>query len=122
MREGELISNVVNGWNFGDAHFHGAQLLEAVQERCGFAAGDVRLVYLESESTMRRRGYQHYEVWDPVDGMLEQGTVAVKDMVTSQPWLDESFDFPVVVESGAVGQDRPLPVGGSESARYSPSR
>ena len=63
----------------------------------------MRLVYLESEPTMRGRGYQHYEVWDPVDGMLEQGTVAVKDMVTSQPWLDESFDFPVEVESGAVG-------------------
>ena len=39
VREGELISNVVNGWNFGDAHFHGAQLLEAIQERCGFGAG-----------------------------------------------------------------------------------
>ena len=36
-REGELISNVVNGWNFGDGHFHGRQLLEAVQERCDFA-------------------------------------------------------------------------------------
>ena len=24
VREGELISNVVNGWNFGDGHFHGA--------------------------------------------------------------------------------------------------
>ena len=23
VREGELISNIVNGWNFGDAHFHG---------------------------------------------------------------------------------------------------
>jgi len=43
-------------------------------------------------------------------------------MVTSQPWLDESFDFPVVVEGGAIGRDQPLPVGGSESPRYSPSR
>ena len=43
-REGELISNVVNGWNFGDGHFHGRQLLEAVQERCGFAPGEVRVI------------------------------------------------------------------------------
>ncbi len=43
-REGELISNVVNGWNFGDGHFHGRQLLEAVQERCDFAPGEVRVV------------------------------------------------------------------------------
>jgi hypothetical protein len=41
--------------------------------------------------------------------------------VTTQPWLDESFDFPVVVESGAVGREQPLPIGGSESPRYSPS-
>jgi hypothetical protein len=82
----------------------------------------VRLVYLESEPTMRGRGYQHYEIWDPVDGRLEEGTVAVKDMVTSQPWLDESFDFPVVVEGGAIAREAPLPVGGSESPRYSPSR
>jgi hypothetical protein len=120
VREGELISNVVNGWNFGDAHFHGPQLLEAVQRRCGYGPGDVRLIYLESEPTMRGRGYQHYEIWDPVEGLLEEGTVAVKDMVTSQPWLDESFDFPVVVEGGAVAPDQPLPVGGSESP--APSR
>jgi hypothetical protein len=58
VREGELISNVVNGWNFGDAHFHSAQLLEAIQERCAFGPGEVRLVYLESEPTMHGRGYQ----------------------------------------------------------------
>jgi Transmembrane protein of unknown function (DUF3556) len=122
VREGELISNVVNGWNFGDAHFHGPQLLEAVQERCGFEPGDVRLIYLESEPTMGGRGYQHYEIWDPVEGLFEEGTVAVKDMVTSQPWLDESFDFPVVIEGGAIGREEPLPVGGSESPEYWPSR
>ena len=51
VREGELISNVVNGWNFGDGHFHGRQLLEAIQERCGFEPGDVRVIALESEPT-----------------------------------------------------------------------
>ena len=120
VREGELISNVVNGWNFGDAHFHGRQLLEAVQERCGYGAGEVRVIFLESEPTVRGRGNQHYEVWDPVDGLIEQGTVAVRDMVNSQPWLDESFDFPVVVEGGRSAPVEPLPVGGSESP--APSR
>jgi hypothetical protein len=122
VREGELISNVVNGWNFGDAHFHSAQLLKAIQERCDYGAGDVRLIYLESEPTMRGRGYQHYEIWDPVDGLLEEGTIAVKDMVTAQPWLDESFDFPVVVEGGAATSGQRLPVGGSEAPGYTASR
>jgi hypothetical protein len=122
VREGELISNIVNGWNFGDAHFHSAQLLEAVQKRCGFAPGEVRVVYLESEPTMRGRGYQHYEIWDAAEGLLEEGTVAVKDMVTRQPWLDESFDFPVVVEGGKRSRGESVPVGGSRAPGYSASR
>ena len=105
VREGELISNVINGWNFGDAHFHGLQLLEAVQERCRFAEGDVRLVYLESEAMAgsRTRGKQRYALYDAATGLLEEGYVSVTDMVSRQPWLDESFDFPVEVEGGPGG-------------------
>jgi hypothetical protein len=108
VREGELISNIVNGWNFGDGHFHGAQLLEAVQERCGFEPGEVRVIALESESTAS--GRQRYQIWDPVEGLLEEGSVAVEDMCARQPWLDESFDFPVAVDRGAMGDEEPLPV------------
>ena len=94
-REGELISNVVNGWNFGDGHFHGGQLLEAVQERCDFAPGEVRVVELESEAATS--GRQHYRILDAATGVLEEGSVAVADMVGRQPWLEESWDFPVEV-------------------------
>jgi hypothetical protein len=94
-REGELISNVVNGWNFGDGHFHGGQLLEAVQERCGFAPGELRVVELESEAA--GSGRQRYRILDAADGVLEEGTVAVVDMVGRQPWLEGSYDFPVEV-------------------------
>jgi hypothetical protein len=95
-REGELISNVVNGWNFGDGHFHGRQLLEAVQERCGFAPGEVRVVTLESEAV--GSGRQCYAIYDAATGLVEEGSVAVADMVERQPWLEESFEFPVAVE------------------------
>jgi Transmembrane protein of unknown function (DUF3556) len=94
-REGELISNVVNGWNFGDGHFHGRQLLEAVQERCGFGPGEVRVIELESEAV--GSGRQRYRVYDAATGFLEEGFVAVADMVERQPWLEETFDFPVEV-------------------------
>jgi Transmembrane protein of unknown function (DUF3556) len=110
VREGELISNIVNGWNFGDAHFHGPQLLAAIQERCGFGPGDVRVIFLESEPTAWGRGRQRYEVWDPVDGLIEEGSVAVKDMVNRQPWLDESYDVPVAVDRGTVRDEEPVPV------------
>ncbi len=95
-REGELISNVVNGWNFGDGHFHGRQLLEAVQERCEFAPGEVRVITLESEAV--GSGRQRYAIYDAATGLVEEGSVAVADMVERQPWLEESWDFPVAVE------------------------
>jgi transmembrane protein DUF3556 len=95
-REGELISNVVNGWNFGDGHFHGRQLLEAVQERCEFAPGEVRVITLESEAV--GSGCQRYRIYDAATGLLEEGSVAVADMVERQPWLEESWEFPVAVE------------------------
>jgi len=107
-REGELISNVVNGWNFGDGHFHGPQLLEAVQERCGFGPGEVRVVVLESEAT--GTGRQRYRIYDAATGVIEEGSVSVRDMITAQPWLGESFDFPVSVERGAAADREPAPV------------
>jgi hypothetical protein len=109
-REGELISNVINGWNFGDAHFHGKQLLEAVQERCGFGPGEVRVITLESEPSVGGRGRQRYKIYDAATGLVEEGSVAVADMIERQPWLDESFDFPVEVTRGRAGGQEPASV------------
>jgi hypothetical protein len=107
-REGELISNIVNGWNFGDAHFHGKQLLDAVQERCGFAPGDVRVITLESEAATS--GRQRYAIYDAATGLVEEGWVAVADMIHRQPWLNESFDFPVEVTRRGAAGEAPVPV------------
>jgi hypothetical protein len=107
-REGELISNIVNGWNFGDGHFHGRQLLEAVQERCGFGPGEVRVIALESEAA--GSGRQRYAIYDAAAGLVEEGSVAVADMVERQPWLDESWDFPIEVARGRSREAPPAPV------------
>jgi hypothetical protein len=108
LREGELISNVVNGWNFGDGHFHGRQLLEAVQERCEYAPGEVRVIELESEAV--GSGRQHYRIHDAATGLLEEGSVAVADMVARQPWLEESWEFPVEVTRRARDEQPAVPV------------
>jgi hypothetical protein len=97
VREGELVSGVVNGWNFGDGHFHDDQLLEAVQERCHFEPGQLRIVTLESQPAHVQR--QRYRIFDAADGLLEEGWVDVADMVSRMPWLDESGEFPVHVTS-----------------------
>jgi hypothetical protein len=99
-RDGELVSGVVNGWNFGDGHFHDQQLLEAVQERCGFEEGELRVVYLESQPAQVQR--QRYRLYDAASGLLEEGWVDVAEMVRRGPWLDDSWAFPVEV----VGANR----------------
>ena len=98
-RDGELVSGVVNGWNFGDGHFHDQQLLEAVQERCGFEEGELRVVYLESQPAQIQR--QRYRLYDAASGLLEEGWVDVAEMVRRGPWLDDSWEFPVEVVTGA---------------------
>jgi len=104
VREGELIAGVTVGWNFGDGHFHSEQLLQAVQERCHFAPGELRVVTLESQPAHVQR--QHYRIFDAATGLLEEGYVQVADMVERQPWLDETGAFPVeVIDSRTL---RPL--------------
>jgi hypothetical protein len=104
VREGELISGVVNGWNFGDGHLHNHQLLAAVQERCGFADGELRVITLESQPAHIQR--QRYRIYDAATGLLEEGWVNVADMVARLPWLDES-EFPVEVTMERPGPTRP---------------
>ncbi|MFI9803120.1 DUF3556 domain-containing protein [Streptomyces sp. NPDC052301] len=87
VRDGETVAGAVLGWNFGDGHLHNEQLVAAVQQRCGFAPGDLRVVVLESQPTHRQR--QHYRIVDAASGLIEEGHVNVGEMVTRQPWLDD---------------------------------
>jgi hypothetical protein len=89
VREGELVAGVVLGYNFGDGHFHDHRLLAAVQERCGFAPGELRVVTLESQPAHVQR--QRYRIWDAADGLLEEGWVDVREMVARQPWLGDDM-------------------------------
>jgi len=95
IREGEVISGIVTGWNFGEGHFHDEQLLEAVKEQCQFEPGDLRVVMLESQPAHVQR--QRYRIHDAATGLVEEGWVDVAEMVRRGPWLEESFDFPVEV-------------------------
>jgi hypothetical protein len=85
--EGETVAGVVLGWNFGDGHLHGDQLLAAVQQRCAYEAGDLRVIMLESQPI--HRPWQQYRIVDAATGLVEEGRVRVADMVRQQPWLDE---------------------------------
>ena len=94
VTDGERICSMALGWNFGDGHLHDEQLIAALQRRCGFAPGEVRVVLLDAQPIHRRT--QRYRLVDAATGEFERGWVDVADMVVRQPWED---DVPVHVES-----------------------
>ncbi|MCB9409540.1 DUF3556 domain-containing protein [Mycolicibacterium sp.] len=95
VTDGERICSMAIGWNFGDGHLHNEQLIAALQRRCHFEPGDVRVVLLDAQPLHRQA--QRYRLVDAVTGEFERGWVDVADMVVRQPWDD---DVPVHVESG----------------------
>ncbi|HET7510476.1 MAG TPA: DUF3556 domain-containing protein, partial [Solirubrobacterales bacterium] len=103
VREGELVAGVVLGYNFGDGHFHDQRLLAAVQERCGYGPGELRVVTLESQPAHVQR--QRYRIWDAAEGLVEEGWVKVADMVSRQPWLGEE-PFPVDQDNATANRLR----------------
>jgi transmembrane protein DUF3556 len=107
VRDGEVVAGVVLGYNFGDGHFHNQQLLEAVQERCRYEPGELRVIVLESQPAHVQR--QRYRIYDAATGLLEEGWVNVADMVGRQPWLDGE-PFPTQPLRGGEGAGAATPV------------
>jgi hypothetical protein len=103
VREGELVAGVVLGYNFGDGHFHNQTLLAAVQERCHFEPGELRVVTIESQPAHVQR--QHYRIFDAATGLIEEGWVDVAEMVGRQPWLDGA-PFPTAPLGGGGDGER----------------
>ena len=92
--DGELVAGTSLGWNFGDGHLHHEQLAAALQARCSFEPGTVRVVFLESQPFHRQT--QQYRLFDPAVGEIERGHVRVADLVACQP---TDCDVPVFVET-----------------------
>jgi hypothetical protein len=82
--EGEVLGGMVLGWNFGDGHLNGRQLLEAVQAQCGFESGEVRVVTVESQPLFGR-GMQ-WTIADAASGVIETGETVLEAMRGLQPW------------------------------------
>ncbi|UXA12250.1 DUF3556 domain-containing protein [Mycobacterium sp. SMC-8] len=86
LTDGERICSTAIGWNFGDGHMHNEQLIAALQKRCHFEPGEVRVLLLDAQPIHRQR--QQYRLVDAATGEFERGYVMVADMVTRQPWDD----------------------------------
>ncbi len=86
LTDGERICSTAIGWNFGDGHMHNEQLIAALQKRCHFEPGEVRVLLLDAQPIHRQR--QQYRLVDAATGEFERGYILVADMVTRQPWDD----------------------------------
>ena len=86
IREGEFLCNSLTGFNFGDAHMHGYQILPALQEKCHFEPGELIVAFVESQPI--HKGTQAWKLVDAATGVLAEGTWNVAEMVEQQPWLE----------------------------------
>lgn len=112
VMDGELVAGFALGWNFGEGHLHDDQLLDAVQARCGFAPGELRVICLEGQPIQRQS--QDYQVYDAAGGLLERGRVLVDDMLERQPWPTDGPNYPVHdVETFGPLTGLPEPLGSS---------
>lgn len=82
--DGEIVAGMVLGWNFGEGHLHGEQLLRAVQEQCGFESGELRCVMVESQPL--GRSSLHFRIFDAKTGLLEEGHANVNALRPRHPW------------------------------------
>jgi hypothetical protein len=82
--DGEVVGGMVLGWNFGDGHLNGPQLLHAVQAQCGFAPGELRVVTVEAQPLFGRT--MEWKVVDAASGVLAEGATDIAAMRALPPW------------------------------------
>lgn len=87
QREGEFLSNVLTGWNFGDGHCLDERLIAGWQERCQYEPGDVVAVFTESQPMFGK--IVQYRVIDAALGCVEKGWYHNDDAYNTQPWLPD---------------------------------
>ena len=83
--EGEVLGGTILGWNFGDGHLNGEQLMRAIQPICEFEPGELRVISVESQPLFGAT--MHWRVYDPtVEGPVAEGKTKLADYKEHQPW------------------------------------
>jgi len=82
--DGELVAGLVLGWNFGEGHLHQEQLLASVQAQCAFEEGELRCIFVEAQPL--GRSTLAYRTVDAKTGVIEKGSLPVRELREQQPW------------------------------------
>jgi hypothetical protein len=92
--DGEPVAGYALGWSFGDGHLHNERLVAALQRRCHFEPGELRILMLDGQAIHHQ--WQQYRIVDAATGEIERGTFRVADTVRRQPW---EHDVPINITS-----------------------
>jgi hypothetical protein len=84
--DGEIIAGWMLGWNFGDGHLHDHRLLGAIQQKCNFASGELRCIFVESQPI--HKSNLDWRMIDAHDGLITQGSCSSHDLRLRQPFLE----------------------------------
>ncbi|MEC7986623.1 MAG: DUF3556 domain-containing protein, partial [Myxococcota bacterium] len=76
--DGELIAGSLLGWNFGDGHLSGPNLLKAVQEICRLDPGDIRIICVEAQPLFRKQ--MEWDIFDAACGLQKNGEISVSQL------------------------------------------
>ena len=82
--EGEIISGIYLGWNFGDGHLHNEHLLGLFQADHAFKEHDIVCVCVEPQGWTRSS--LSYRVIDAQAGLVLEGEFQIKELKKGQPW------------------------------------
>ncbi len=82
--DGEFLAGMALGYNFGEGHLHSEELLESLQEQCGFDEGELRCIFVEAQPLGRKT--LHWRIADAKTGLREQGLIDVQDLLRRTPW------------------------------------
>jgi hypothetical protein len=82
--EGEVVAGLALGWNFGDGHLNDMQLLEAIQEQCGFEPGELRVIMVESQPLFGRT--MSWKIADAATGIRQTGETEIAPLRAYQAW------------------------------------
>ncbi|MDG1957557.1 MAG: DUF3556 domain-containing protein [Candidatus Binatia bacterium] len=82
--EGEVLGGTILGWNFGDGHLNGHQLVRAIQPLCEFEEGELRVISVEGQPLFGET--MHWTVYDAASGEVANGETQMSDYEEHQPW------------------------------------
>jgi len=82
--DGEVVTGITVGWNFGDGHLGHESLLEALQPQCQWEPGELRVICVESQPLFGAT--MAWRVVDAATGQIAAGETQMGPARDLQPW------------------------------------